>query len=415
MKTVTISLRKLMIPVFLFGSAYLIPSVSVSTPGFNAIAFPAVAKVHTDLEFQPLHEIAAFNAESPPSTSFSPAQIRRAYGFDRLPNQGEGQTVAVVIPYNYPRIQSDLKVFAKTFGLPPCNSTNACLKRVYVAAAPKASKGWATEAALDVEWVHAIAPNAKKLLVIAASNSGSDLFSAVNLAVRKGATVVTMSWGGQEFRRETIYSDRFFRPRNKNVSFVAAAGNSGGNRVFYPAASPYVRSVGGSSLTAGMDGEYLGEIAWSHGSGGLSQFERTPDFQKNLPMPFNPIPNRSVPDVAYNADPEFGFAVFSSFSPYGAGWLQVGGTSAAAPQWAGLIAIANSIRMTAQKRPFGEFESITIHTALYQLAGAEYLHDISLGSSGACGSLCQAASGYDFVTGLGSPIADTLAPALAAQ
>lgn len=387
----------------------------VSGAELRAGSFHLDAQAATEMRARPFHEIAAFNAASPISTSLSPGIVRRAYGFDRLPNEGRGQTVAIVSAYTHPRIQADLKVFTKTFGLRPCNTGNGCLQRVFASGRPPVSVDWAVETALDVEWLHALAPRAKILLVEAASDSGSDLLWAVIVAVARGASVVAMSWGGPESPYEVTSLDRIFHWPKKNVSFVAASGNSGGGFVYYPAASPFVLGVGGTSLAVGLDGSYLGETAWALGSGGLSAYAAIPDFQRSRPMPLQPMTARGVPDVAYNADPEFGFAVFSSISPDGPGWMQVGGTSAGAPQWAAVVAISNSLRKATRKQPFGERSRLTLQSALYRTAGADTLHDITNGSNGSCGILCTALPGYDFTTGLGSPVADRLAPALAAQ
>src|SRR4030095_3540534 len=118
---------------------------------------------------------------------------------------------------------------------------------------PRTNTGWALEIALDVEWACAIAPAAKIILVEAASNSFTDLLEAVDVAVAKGATAVSMSWGGGEFSTQTTLGDGHFLP--PNVVFTASSGD-GGNGVEYPAASPYVLSVGGSTLKLQNDNTY---------------------------------------------------------------------------------------------------------------------------------------------------------------
>jgi subtilase family serine protease len=210
-----------------------------------------------------------------------------------------------------------------------------------------------------------------------------------------------MSWGGGEFSTESSY-DGHFQPNN--VVFTASSGDSG-NGVEYPAASPYVLAVGGTTLRLNADGSYSSETAWSGSGGGISQDEGTPVWQLGV----NPSKGRGVPDVAYDADPATGFSVYDSVRYQGqSGWFQVGGTSAGAPQWAAFIAIVDSGRVTAQKPVLGGSSSI------YSAKASDF-NDITSGSNGTCGSVCSAASGYDYVTGLGSPMAVKLYNDLLAQ
>lgn len=365
-------------------------------------------------EVRTLSEIHAHAGATLPVASLTPAAVRLAYGFEAVPNRGRGQVIAVITAFHHPRIVADLRVFNSTFGLPPCPHSYRCLRRLFPAGeVPPVNRAWAVETALDVEWAHAIAPEARIFLVEARSNRIGDMFAAVAAAVRSGATVVSMSWGIPEWPGEQRF-DRYFRSRGKNVSFVAAAGNSGSARMFYPAASPDVLSVGGTSLVLAGTGEYVGESAWSQGGGGLSRVEPVPLFQ----VGHHGQPYRGIPDVAYHADPLTGFAVYSSVSPYGPGWLQVGGTSAGAPQWAALTALVNAMRQDLGKSPLGNRSRLTLATAVYRagtLTGASpSFHDITTGRNGA-GESSLAVPGYDFATGLGSPVAGVLAPALAGQ
>ncbi|HLH31869.1 MAG TPA: S53 family peptidase [Terriglobia bacterium] len=326
-----------------------------------------------------------------------PSQILHAYGFDQVTNQGAGQTIGIVDAYKNPRIENDLAVFSQAFGLPACSSANGCFKTIQVGGHDPGTKTlWALEEALDVEWVHAIAPRANILLVEAQSAKLSDMLQGVDVAVQNGATVVSMSWGTPEFSTESNFDSHFIAP---HVTFVAASGDFG-NPGFYPAASPIVIGVGGTTLSADALGNYNGETAWSGSGGGISPYELQPGFQnvKSSGM-------RGIPDVAYNADPNTGFAVYTS-TPYQGfgGWVQVGGTSAAAPQWAALIAIANAMN---------NGPSLGTIDVLYKLYGATpAFHDITSGTNGTCGSICTAGAGYDFVTGLGSPIVPGIVNAL---
>jgi len=347
------------------------------------------------------------NATSAP-TGLSPVQTRHAYGFDQITNQGSGQIIGIVDAYDDPNIESDLGVFDSQFGLTACTSGNGCFQKIYASGSkPRTNAGWSLEMSLDVEWSHAIAPQAKIILVEAASNSFANLLQAVDVAVQNGASVVSMSFGGSEFSSEASNDTHF---AVNGVTFTASSGDSG-NGVEYPAASPDVVAVGGTTLNIGSDGSYISETAWSGSGGGQSAYEAEPSYQANYPIPNDPSGVRGVPDVAYDADPNTGFSVYDTVRYQGqSGWFQVGGTSAGAPQWAALFAIANSLRVGAGKATLS-----STGTAVYSVAKANYslnLHDITSGTNGSCGTLCTATTGYDYVTGLGSPQANNIITAL---
>ena len=356
------------------------------------------------------------NATTSP-TGLTPSQVRHAYGFDLISNLGAGQTIGIVDAYDDPNIESDLGVFSSKFSLPACTTSNGCFRKIYASGSkPKTSSGWALEISLDVEWAHAIAPQAKIILVEAASNSFANLLTAVDQAVANGASVVSMSWGGGEFSSETS-SDVHFAVNN--VTFTASSGDSG-NGVEYPAASPDVVAVGGTTLRVDSSGNYLSETAWSGSGGGQSALETEPAYQASYPIPSDLNGKRGVPDVAYDGDPNTGFPVYDTVRYSGqSGWFQVGGTSAGAPQWAALFAIANSMRVAAGKGTL----SSTNNPVYAVAAAASYstnFHDITSGTNGTCGvPVCTATTGYDYVTGLGSPknasSTSGIIPALAGQ
>ena len=232
---------------------------------------------------------------------------------------------------------------------------------------PKTDSGWALEESLDVEWAHAIAPGATILLVEASSASISSLLAAVDYAVSQGASVVSMSWGSSsEFLGETSFDSHFTAP---GVTFTASSGDSGPG-VIYPAASPYVTSVGGTTLPLDSSGNLTAaETAWSGSGGGVSVYEPTPSYQSSIGAA-----GRSVPDVAYDADPNTGVAVYDSTAYSGqSGWFVVGGTSAGAPQWGALAAIVNSQRST----PLGG-----ANPALYAPPAADFRDEISPSPAG---------------------------------
>ena len=210
-----------------------------------------------------------------------------ASGNNGLPNPSGGlETIAIVDAYDYPTAYNDLTVFSKQFGLPvlpQCSAahTTGCFEQVYAAGTKPATNGsWALEAALDIEWAHAMAPGARIVLVEAASDSFSDLFHAVSVASSVvtqggGSGEVSMSWGGSEFSGESAYDLNF---QTLGVVYFAAAGDAGG-LTLYPSVSPYVVSAGGTTVNRNPSGDFVSETAWSSGGGGPSAYEPVPSYQ----------------------------------------------------------------------------------------------------------------------------------------
>jgi subtilase family serine protease len=327
----------------------------------------------------------------------TPAQVRHAYGFDiasfkngTVAANGNGQTIAIIDAYGDSKIASDLATFDKTFGLATANLT--VVNQTGGTALPANNANWATETALDVEWAHAIAPGAKILLVEAKSANLSDLLGAVDYARHAaGVSVVSMSWGGSEFQGENSYDTYFTTPAgHTGVTFVGSSGDNGAPSL-WPALSPNVLAVGGTTLSFSSAGNYLGETAWSGSGGSPSKYESEPSYQHG----FQSTGARTAPDVSYDANPNTGFYVYSTASGGAGGWYQVGGTSAGAPQWGALIAIAN------QGRALNGLAALNgVQAQIYALPSADF-HDITSGSNG-----YKATAGYDLVTGRGSPIAN---------
>jgi hypothetical protein len=197
------------------------------------------------------------------------------------------------------------------------------------------------------------------------------------------------------------------------MTYVAAAGDAGA-QVLWPAVSPKVLAVGGTRLQwNGGDTRY--EAAWAKSGGGVSAVEPLPAWQSGLAIPgVGPAARRAVADVAFNADPDTGqYVALTARGATTTSWNSFGGTSIGAPQWAGLVAVANARRAAIGKRPLGDF-----HAALYQaiarspLPRAASFNDVVDGRDGACAG-CAAAAGYDTVTGWGTPNAGVLLAALA--
>jgi subtilase family serine protease len=369
----------------------------------DAAQFPGVAHL-------PIRVITNPHPDASGPTGYTPAQMTTAYGFDLIANQGAGQTIALIDAYDDATIESDLGVFTTQFGLPACTTDNGCFNKIYATGAkPGSNSDWELEESLDVEWSHAIAPQANIMVVEAAGQTASELLKAVQVAVQNGATVVSMSWGLDEFSTETTADSHF---KTAHVVFVASSGDSG-HGVFYPAASPYVVGVGGTTLDLGSNGAWESETAWScssalscellgGSSGGESAYEAEPSYQDGVQS----SGKRGVPDVAYDANPNTGVPIYDSAES--GGWVQVGGTSMGAPEWAALFAIANSLRAADSKTNLTQPQQY-----LYADAETDY-HDITSGKNGTCGALCTAGPGYDFITGVGSPQANLLITALVA-
>jgi subtilase family serine protease len=361
---------------------------------------------------EPLFRTVTPDSGAAPS-GYTPAQIRHAYDFDSITfaggtvtGNGSGQTIAIVDAYDDPNIVNDLHAFDQQFGLPDPTFSRVAQNGSTRYPGTDPTGGWEMEESLDVEWAHAMAPAARILLVEAADNSWNNLMAAVSFAARQsGVSVVSMSFGGGEDPTETGSDSLFTTPvGHQGVTFVASSGDSG--TISYPAASPNVLGVGGTSLF--LNGSsYAGETAWSGSGGGLSQYEPLPGYQQAVLGGLSGT--RGSPDVAYNADPNTGFAVYDSFDNPSGPWTQVGGTSAGAPQWSALLAIANQGRaLNGQGSLDGPSQTLPM---IYALAGSGF-HDVTSGSNG---DGYTAGPGYDLVTGWGSPDAAQVVAQLAGQ
>jgi hypothetical protein len=384
------------------------------------------------------------------SGQVSPAQLRHAYGIDQVrftgsggtavAGDGTGQTIAIVEEGVDPTILADLTTFDQYFGIPDPPS----VKVVDQDGVTTQNLDIVGEASLDVEWAHAIAPGASIVIFNAAydpsnaTTSFQNLMKAMQEASKlPGVSVVSLSYGMAEdsFARAGLNQQSFDAYlTTPGVTFVVASGDSGayGNGGYqvtadYPAASPDVVSVGGTSITIDAAGDYpgtgpSGEVAWGGlaqdgtfegGGGGLSAVEAEPSWQTGVvPTSLDSTGARAVPDVAIDSGSAQEYDVFtstlsgSSVSAAAVGWLGDAGTSAAAPIWAGLFAIADQGRALAGGTPLtGNTQTLP---ALYSLAASDF-HDIVHGNNG-----YAAGTGYDLTSGRGTPIANLLVPDLAA-
>lgn len=337
-------------------------------------------------------------------SGFTPAQIRTAYGLDAIAfdeggrsvaGDGRGQTIAVVVAYHAPDLAADLDTFSRTFGLP-----EASLTQVNLAGAGAATDdAWAGEAALDVEWAHAIAPGADLIVVEARSDSAADMLAAVDVARHlPDVSVVSMSWGGPESEGLSALDAYFTTPSgHEGVTFVASSGDSGPARgAEWPASSPNVLAVGGTTLRVDAAGIASGESAWALSGGGLSRHSRRPGYQKGVQS----TGKRSTPDVAFVGDPATGGFVYATPPSTGRGaWRVVGGTSLGAPAWAGIIAIVDQGLATLGRGSLdGPSQALP---ALYALPKSDF-HAVrpARAAGGARATLSS--------TGLGTPVGDVL-------
>jgi subtilase family serine protease len=340
----------------------------------------------------------------------SPAQVRHAYGFDQVAfakgsirGDGSGQTITIVDAYDQPDLARDLASFDSTYGIAAPPSLTK-VNQSGGASLPVASVSWGLEESLDVEWAHAIAPGARIVLVEANSANLADLLTSVDYARHlAGVSVVSMSWGAGEFSGESNFDSHFTTPAgHAGVTFVASSGDGGSaSAPEWPSVAANVLAVGGTQLSTNRSGNYLGETAWSGSGGGISAFEPQPGYQKGVVA--RAATRRTVPDVAYDGSGGSPFAVYDTVGY--SGWLEVYGTSAGAPQWAALVAIADQGRALAGK---GSLDGPTqTLPGLYQLPASDF-HDVTSGSNGGY----AAGSGYDLVTGRGSPVANLIVSAL---
>jgi len=366
-------------------------------------------------------------SESAPS-GYSPAEVRAAYEIGNIPfptivGDGTGQTIAIVDAYDDPSFvdssalgfsTSDLARFDQAFGLPNPPSfvklneygSLGNLPVTDPAGAGNSRGNWEVEEALDVEWAHAIAPGANIILIECNSDFSTDMYQGVITAARlPGVSVVSMSWGAGEFSGEQFFDSDFTTPNgHQGVTFVASTGDDG-SPGDYPAYSPNVVAAGGTSLFLKTNGSYKSETGWPGSGGGTSTFETEPVYQVGVQN----TGRRTIPDVSFDANPNTGVDVYDSYNGTSAlPWEQVGGTSLAAPSWAGLIAIANQGRVAAGEATLnGASQTLP---AIYSLPYGDF-NDVISGSNGTF----TAGVGYDEVTGLGSPKAQLLVPGLASS
>jgi len=347
------------------------------------------------------------DSELPPG-GYSPADIKSAYGYDSVHGMGgagSNSTIAIVVAFGCPTntLQTDLDKFCTNFGISPCHPAV-----VFPSGEPSDhDSGWAGETMMDVEWCHALAPDARILVVISQDDTDSNLEECVRYAA-SNSDVVVMSWGGPEDPTDPLHHDLF---TNSSVSFVSSSGDNGKGDINWPASDPSVLATGGTSLIL-KGTNFFSESAWGGSSGGISKYQEFPVYQAGWTSANS---GRHIPDVSLLADPYTGVYVYNTDPISGdGGWSVNGGTSLACPMWGALLAC----RVSLGGAPNG-----FLHPLLYGAAaipgksnlnevGRDVFRDITRRQPRYPNDPYQAflpSPGYDLVTGIGSPIVPAVA------
>ncbi len=315
-------------------------------------------------------------------TGWGAADIQSAYRADT--GGGSGQTIAIVDAFDDPNAEADLNVYRTTYGLGSCTTADGCFEKLNQSGLstplPKsgAGTGWPAEIALDLQMASAVCPRCHIVLVEANSAGWFDMFDAADVAAEHG-TVVSNSYGGGEYSfLITSGHTHYDHPGVVEVASSGDNGYAGGPQL--PAAFTTVTGVGGTVLSRDVSTRGFSERVWAGAGSGCSGFVSKPNYQHDTGCT-----TRTIADVA---------AVASNVSVYDSlgsgGWVNLSGTSVAAPIIAGMYALA------------ADTTSYTDPTRLYQHSDA--LFDVTTGSTGTCGTyLCQGNVGYDGPTGLGTP------------
>ena len=327
-------------------------------------------------------------AVASPTGPYAPADLRVAYNVPSSPVVAN-PTVAIVDAYDDPNAEADLATYRTQYSLPVCSTQNGCFQKVNQSGAtsplPAPDAGWAQEESLDLDMVSAMCSQCHILLVEANSNSFADLGPAINQAVAMGAVAVSNSYGGGAFSTEGSFDSSYLD--HPGVAITVSSGDAGYG-VEYPAASPNVIAVGGTSLTNTNSGATYSETAWSGAGSGCSLYETSkPAWQHDTGCSL-----RTVADMSAVADPNTGVLVYDGYGVT-PGWYIFGGTSVASPITASIYALAYN------GNPWPNLP------ASYLYSHPTNLHDVTSGSNGTCSVsyLCNAVIGYDGPTGIGTP------------
>ncbi len=450
--------RRLSIPLLVFALlASLVPVLATSAAAASSAKTPHHIGANIYLNSRPPRLVSA-SALTPPDNAYcasigreclTPSKFRKAYYIDSLLKSGytgKGQTIVIIDSFGSPTALKDLKQFDKDYHLPDPPSFKQIAPIGSVPFDPKNADqiGWAEETSLDIQWAHVVAPQANIVVLTSpvAETQGvqgmPEFLQLEQYALKNHiGNIITQSWGTTE---NTLFTpegkkilddfNAFYKQAAKaHITVLASTGDAGVSNpdvdgknypfptVGFPASSPYVTAVGGTSLYTKDDGTYLTETVWNHNRGasgsGVSQYFPEPDYQKLLPkktqaslLDANPADkadtslHRGIPDISLNADPQTGVPVYLGFETTGPIYGIFGGTSASSPEWAGLIADGNQMA----KHPLG-----FINPAIYNLSTnaknySRTFHDVTIGNTSLNGTPGYAAhQGWDLASGFGTP------------
>lgn len=362
-------------------------------PAGDRLACPAAARPGQAECASVLRRPAASSASSVPG--YGPVSLRGAYNLTAAASRdGRGSIVAIVEAYQDPAATADLAVYRSHFRLPACTRASGCLRITNehggTAKLPAPNAAWATDQSIGLDVVSALCPRCRLLLVEASSNSLTDLGTAEDTAVAKGARFVFNGWDGIEFLGQGAFARYFNHP---GAAIVFGAGDTGYGTSF-PADLQYVTAVGGTTLNRSkFNARHWAETAWTGTNSGCSILEAKPSWQRADASASAGCLNRTENDVAADADPGTGAAIYDSFGT-SKSWAEDGGTALAAAIITAAYALAGA------PAPHS-------YPASYPYQHAGHLYDVRFGSNGACGLtreyLCTAGVGYDGPTGLGTP------------
>jgi subtilase family serine protease len=367
------------------------PDSSIERPG--DIGLRAHTNVHVFLPTEPLQDVRSFGAPYAGYAYETPASLGCVYGLVTVvagcnPNAvtanptGGSRMIAIVDAYDAPNAAADLAAFSKQFGLPAAN-----FHTVYASGTkPAYDAGWELEESLDVQWSHAMAPNAEIVLVEAATSSYADLMTAEDVASKMVSAAsggeVTNSWGGGEWSGETAYDSHFAKG---GVVFFASAGDGPGTE--YPSTSSNVVAAGGTTVRRNpATGVFLSEYPWDSAGGGISYYEPRPSYQSGIASLVGSY--RGVPDLSFDSNPITGVWVLDSDL---GGWYILGGTSVASPSLAGIVNSAGGFHVSSNAELTGIYGNLTM---------TAYFRDITTGYCGPYAGY-SGAVGWDFCTGVG--------------
>jgi len=388
--------KSLLAGVLALAAAALLPATATATTIAPVTPYRAVcptaapgqarclAQIRTDIHGGMGVRGAAAHTAALPS-GYGPADLASAY---HLPNTGgSGQTVGIVDAGDDANAEADLAVYRATFGLPACTTANGCFRKVNQNGATSPlppDQGWGVEISLDLDMVSAACPRCHIVLVEADQPSFDSLAAAENTAVAAGADEVSNSYGAEEQNGMQPFQAAYHHP---GVAILASSGDSGYGIPSFPAVFPGVIATGGTSLTRASNARGWTETAWNGAGSGCSAWIDKPNWQTDPNCP-----GRMTADIAADADPATGPAVYDAHD--GFGWIVVGGTSAASPFLAGVIGLAGNPGRYAD--------------ASYFYSHTSSLNDITSGTNGVsvdCGGdyQCNSVPGYDGPTGNGTP------------